>query len=103
MGLLFGLAAWLGFARWIAVVLAEGLGIGLSLAYREREAGAGRQVARIEEIENEAVQPLDRISGDRWIVVSFVPDVASVPDQTVPNAMRRADEARGSLRESHES
>ena len=43
-------------------------------AYGERFAGAQRQVARIEEIEHEALQRLDT-SGLPWVVVSLVPDL----------------------------
>ena len=43
-------------------------------AYGERFAGARRQVARIEEVEQEALQRLDT-SGPPWVVVSLVPDL----------------------------
>jgi hypothetical protein len=43
-------------------------------AYGERLAGAQRQVARIEEVEQEALQRLDR-SGPPWVIVSLVPDL----------------------------
>ena len=46
----------------------------VATAYRERFAGARRQVARIEEVEQEALQRLD-ISGSPWVVVSLVPDL----------------------------
>ncbi len=41
-------------------------------AYWERFAGARRQVARIEEVEHEALQRLET-SGLPWVVVSLVP------------------------------
>jgi hypothetical protein len=43
-------------------------------AYGERLAGAQRQVARIEEVEQQALQRLDT-SGLPWVVVSLVPDL----------------------------